>query len=533
LDRVVWPRDEIRNLATFVLGYKGSGKSRFLGRQIAFQDLWRGIPQVIIDPAGGTLQNLLDCVMRAPPPHRRALLARLRYFDMSGKLTGRVCPLPLYYRFGSETWNDLSSRYIRAILTLDPDLTSASIMGANAILRVGGRTGMVLAALGAQISEAGLLLDKPQVLKPRLKQLRAEADDWGLRDALDFFVQDYMGWDSKKRSQETGSFRGKYNLLLRDNPSVAMFGASAPGIDFNQVLEEGHTICLDFSGDQQNPELLQFKMLWSLYYVMNFIKYRGIGLRHKPLGLIVDEISILSSYDAKSGAGIFEAEIDELYNIWARQGSNWPTMATQEAFQLSERLFKTLMGSGTVMVGRTSDMEAAVKIAKELMDDDPERRVKRYDPVYNSQGEQVARRRVDLSLEEKYLQDAKLFKNQPKLHFLVRQYGDGRLRPYPLYELDPGVFPDEGRVAELRGLLCRRCGVPIEQLLSEIEARQSDLVSAANMDKKGRSKPAPGCDTLSGDGQTGRRDDHLPETDTGEGEDDLDDLWTEATPQNP
>jgi hypothetical protein len=515
------------------LGYKGSGKSRFLGRQIAFQDLWRGIPQVIIDPAGGTLQNLLDCVMRAPPPHRRALLARLRYFDMSGKLTGRVCPLPLYYRFGSETWNDLSSRYIRAILTLDPDLTSASIMGANAILRVGGRTGMVLAALGAQISEAGLLLDKPQVLKPRLKQLRAEADDWGLRDALDFFVQDYMGWDSKKRSQETGSFRGKYNLLLRDNPSVAMFGASAPGIDFNQVLEEGHTICLDFSGDQQNPELLQFKMLWSLYYVMNFIKYRGIGLRHKPLGLIVDEISILSSYDAKSGAGIFEAEIDELYNIWARQGSNWPTMATQEAFQLSERLFKTLMGSGTVMVGRTSDMEAAVKIAKELMDDDPERRVKRYDPVYNSQGEQVARRRVDLSLEEKYLQDAKLFKNQPKLHFLVRQYGDGRLRPYPLYELDPGVFPDEGRVAELRELLCRRCGVPIEQLLSEIEARQSDLVSAANMDKKGRSKPAPGCDTLSSDGQTGRQDDHLPETDTGEGEDDLDDLWTEATPENP
>jgi len=533
LNRVVWPGDQIRNLSIFALGYKGSGKSRFLGRQIAFQDLWRGIPQVIIDPAGGTLQNLLDCVMRAPPPGRRALLARLRYFDMSGKLTGRVCPLPLYYRFGSETWNDVSSRYIRAILTLDPDLTSASIMGANAILRIGGRTGMLLAALGAQISEAGLLLDKPQVLKPRLKQLRAGVDDWGLRDALDFFTQEYMGWEGKKRTQETASFRGKYGLLLRDNPSVAMFGASAPGIDLNQVIEAGHTVCLDFSGDQQNPELLQFKMLWSLYYVMNFIKYRGIGLGHKPLGLIVDEISILSSYDVKSGAGIFEAEIDELYNIWARQGSNWPTMATQESFQLSERLFKTLMGSGTVLVGRTSDMEAAVKIAKELMEDDPERRVKRYDPVYNSQGEVVARRRVDLSLEEKYLQDARLFKNQPKLHFLVKQYGDGRLRPYPLYELDPGVFPDEGRVAELRALLCSRCGVPIQDVLSEIEARQGELLSAANKDKKPHDKPTPGCDTLSGDGRTGRQDDHLPEADTGEGEDDLDDLWTEATPQSP
>ena len=169
-------------------------------------------------------------------------------------------------------------------------------------------------------------------------------------------------------------------------------------------------------------------------------------------------------------------------------------------------------------------MSIIVDEAKELMDDDPERRVKRYDPVYNSQGEVVARRRVDMSLEEKYLQDAQLFKNQPKLHFLVKQYGDEWLRPYPLHELEPGVFPDEGRVTELRQMLSRCCGTPIEQILSEIEARQNDLLAAGKPEKKRRDKSAPGCDTLADDGQTERQDDHSPDPGTEEGEVEPDDL---------
>jgi hypothetical protein len=201
-------------------------------------------------------------------------------------------------------------------------------------------------------------------------------------------------------------------------------------------------------------------------------------------------------------------------------------MAAQEHYQLSERLFKTLMGSGTVMVGRTSDMEAAVKIAKALMDDDPERRVKRYDPVYNSQGEVVAERRVDLSLEEKYLQDAKLFKNQGTLHSLVKQYGDDRLHPYPLYELDPGIYPDEQRVAELQEMESRGCGALIGRVLAEIEARQNTLLLPTQAKPKKRpGKSAAQCDTLEDDGQDGQPPDHFSESDTEEGDIDLDDLW--------
>src|SRR6185369_1879830 len=97
---VAWPPDELRNLAIYLLAYKGSGKSRLMGRVICWQDLLRGIPQMVIDAVGGTIDNLLDCVLRLPAAQRKEVLPRLRYFDMSGQ-GGYVCPLPLYYRFAA------------------------------------------------------------------------------------------------------------------------------------------------------------------------------------------------------------------------------------------------------------------------------------------------------------------------------------------------------------------------------------------------------------------------------------------------
>jgi hypothetical protein len=132
------------------------------------------------------------------------------------------------------------------------------------------------------------------------------------------------------------------------------------------------------------------------------------------------------------------------------------------------------MGSGTILCGRTSDLEAGTRLAKELLPAQVDHLVKRHEPIYNGAGEVIAQRRVDLSQQEKWLLDAQtLFKNQPKLHFLVKQVGDEQLRPLSLVELDPGVYPDEQRVAELRELLSKKCGTPIEQILTEIKERQA------------------------------------------------------------
>jgi hypothetical protein len=453
---------------------------------------------------------------------------------MSGQ-SGYVCPLPLYYRLGDETWNDVASRFLQAILTLDPNLASASIQGANAIMRIGLPTGMVLAASGWQISEAPLLLDHTRLLKEDLHQLKATTRDWGLRDACDFLIGEYMGWEGRKKAQETGSYRGKVNLLLRDNPTLAMFSAPGPGFDLGQMLAGGQTVLLDFRGDQQNPELLKFKMMWCLDYYLNLVKHRGAGLSHAPVGLLIDEISMYSTFDATTHGGkdLFANLIDSLLNIWSRQGMVYVTIANQEMFQISPRLFKTLMGCGSVVCGLTSDWDAAVYLAREFMPAQPHR-VKRYEPIYRPDDTVRDYRQVDMSLEEQTQRAAALFKNLGKFQFLVKEVGNPRLWLLDITDLDPGVYPDEQRVAELRRMLSSRCGVPVEDILDEIENRQEGrLPASGKKGKKRRRKPGAGCDTLAGNGQTDRQDVPLPGTRTEEGEDDLDDLYVKAPTQDP
>ena len=485
-----WPREDLLNLGLFILSFKGGGKSRLMGRLLCFQNLWQAQPQVIIDGAGGLVDNLIHCVLLQPPAQRRVLLSRLVYFDMSGKLTGHLCPLPLFYRFGHERWSDVAQRFIEAILTLDTNLQTASVQGANAIRRLGLPANMALASLGAQITEMSTLLDQPKVYKTRLKQLAREAEDQGLREAARFFVEQYLGWDSKRRAQESLSYRGKVDLLLRDNASRAMFGADYPGFAMQDLEDRGYTVILDFRGDQDNQALLQFKMYWAFDYLFNYVKYRGAGMEQQSIGLVIDEISMLANFDGQTENAPFTKQIDALLNIWSRQGKVNVCVATQEMHQLPTGLFKTLMGCGTVCCGLTSDMEAARTIADAIWPAvDPEERVKRYDPILGSDGQVVGQRRIDLSLEELIDHNARLIKNQPKFHFLVKEIDRDAVYDLDFSGLEPGIYPDEQAVRMARQLLSRRWGQPIDQLLAQIEARQDSLSSAGS--PPAPKKPAP------------------------------------------
>jgi hypothetical protein len=156
-------------------------------------------------------------------------------------------------------------------------------------------------------------------------------------------------------------------------------------------------------------------------------------------------------------------------------------MGTPDKFALrnGDWFFKSLMGSGVILCGRTSDLEAGTRLASELVPAAGSY-VKRYEPVIGSDGQEIAQRRIDLSLQEKLLLDAQeLFKNKPTLKFLVNEYGDDQLRPLPLAEqLDPGIFPDEHRIAEFRAQLSERTGgIPIETILAQIRQRQERLMN--------------------------------------------------------
>lgn len=142
---------EIRNMGTLVLASKGGGKSRAMGRLLVKGDVLAGIPGLVIDPAGGTIDNLLDSLLRLPPAQQKEVWPRIIYVDAGNP--ERVVPFPLYYRVKtSESAFDIASRYLEVVQMLDPDLQTASIEGWNALYTAGIHSGIAMAAMGGQIT---------------------------------------------------------------------------------------------------------------------------------------------------------------------------------------------------------------------------------------------------------------------------------------------------------------------------------------------------------------------------------------------
>jgi hypothetical protein len=61
-----------------------------------------------------------------------------------------------------------------------------------------------------------------------------------------------------------------------------------PGIDWEEVEEEGLTVLLDFR-DETDPEMRRFKLLWVFFSLYEHIKRRG--RREMPLAITIDEFS--------------------------------------------------------------------------------------------------------------------------------------------------------------------------------------------------------------------------------------------------
>jgi hypothetical protein len=483
--------DEVRSMGIHIQAGKGSGKSRLMGRVIALHDFNQGTPQNADDPNGATTDNFLDALARLvarlasegkiSPEEQKRLWWRVRYVDMSGK-SGYVTPFPLYYRLGKESLNDIAWRFLEAIRRLDPNLQDAPIQGWNAIAKLGSRMGMVLAALGCQITEAYSLLNEPKAWKGHLQQLAASTSDQGLRMAVEFFLRDYPEWKDQDRERAKSALETKLDMFALDPSMRAMFGAAAPGINWQEVVDKGQTVLLDFR-NEQNREHRRFKMLWAFLYFLEYIKHRGRG-RHRPVGLIIDELTALYNFDIQAGADIFASDLDELINQIARDFRVWLTLAHQEQFQIDEKSHKTLMTMGTQVLGVTTDFEAALTMAQAFFRIDPHK-VKRYERVWMTDifGPLVVDHRpVEYTVEEQDRMAATQFKDLGLFQFLVRpakREGDltGELVPMNIANLDRGVWVDEALVRKLRQRLSRRDGIPIETILEEIDRRQRQVLA--------------------------------------------------------
>src|SRR5579871_2969858 len=352
---------------------KGAGKSRFLGRVLAWQDLVRGGAQVIIDPNGGSIDNLLDKVWRLPQASRAQLTSRLLYVNMSGA-AGCVVPFPFYFRFADESLYAIAQRYLDVVRRLDPFLETASVQGWNALWRLGTNLGMALAGLGLQITEAVELLARPEYWAGVLAHAAAEEPE--LAPIAAYFREALPPLDPAQLL----AWRGKTMLFRLDPTMRAMFGAATPGIDWGRVVAEGWTVLLDFR-DEHDLERLRLKVLWAYRYLLEFLERRGPG-RHRPVSLVIDELSYLLSLQTLHGS-LLEAELDTLINRTSRAYGIWLTICHQELAQLPEGVQANVMSMGTQILGSTSNPETARALARHFLRFDPYW-VKKREPMYST-----------------------------------------------------------------------------------------------------------------------------------------------------
>ena len=459
---LLWIPDKGRGMGIHIQGGKGSGKSRVMGRLIAWEDFIRGTPMVIFDPNGPTIDNFLDKITRMPREIQERLWPRVMYVDMSGQF-GQVTPFPLYYRVGTESLYEISQRFMDVLRKLDPYLQTASVEGWNPLWRTGTYTGMILAALDFQITEADRLLNNPNYWERRFRDMLTAFPE---AEPAVAHIRELSKARDNVRTRRTESFLNKIAIFTLDPSMKAMFGSSSPGVDWNRVIQRRQTVLLDFR-HEHDIERRQFKMMWAFNYFLDFIKRRGAG-RHQPISLVIDELTSLFP-DKALASEIFGRELDELINVIARNYRVWLTIAHQEPFQLAERLQKSLFTMGTQIMGSTSDWESALYLAKQFY---------RYDPYLVKKEELTGwgTRTVEYTIDEQDLLHSYTFTGLKRYQFWVRPaLNEGmvgsHLYPVSIKNVDRGLYPNEELIKQARMLLMKHFGVPIDDVLREIEER--------------------------------------------------------------
>jgi hypothetical protein len=476
-----------RVMGLYLLAGRGTGKSRLLGRRIAFGDFIAGIPQVIFDPVGATIDNFLDKVTwflyDYPQLDPDPIWDRIVYVDMSGK-SGSIVPWPLYYRLGTErSLLEIAERYLQTIIKSNPALFQAQVLGWPPLHRIGDYSGIVLAALGYQITEAEDLLDNPEAWEAAGRFAHAEQVSPEAKRAVSYFRNKYIPMREADRARLTTPFLDKIFTFSLDDTFRAMFGATTPGIKWDDIVQKKQTILLDFRREQ-DEEMRRFKMLWAFSYLYEWIKTRG-RQDDNPFGVIIDEFAHMTRKVA-SGTNPLAQDLDEFINVYMRQHTIWFTAAHQELYQIDEQLRNTLLSLGTYILGGTSSMQSARDLADALFFRDPFR-VKDAEPIYGRRYQHSPLEVIDvrlhfMPLEEQTELFAQRIKKLGRFQFLLRPalaegHIDSAVVPLSIRDLDRDKetgeyqFPDAPLLHRLRAALAKQSGIPIARLLQEQEHR--------------------------------------------------------------
>lgn len=483
------PQDQLRNylfldasarkMGINIMAGKGSGKSRLMGRSIAYQDFIRGIPLVIIDPVGGTIDNFLDKLLWLPEAYQRHAWARVIYIDPSGQ-SGTVVPLPLYYRLGGESLYTIAQRYLDVVRKIDPHLQTASIMGWNALHKTGTMVGMVLTAAGCQIPDAVEMLQHPETWGSRINQETPAVSPADLEATLRL-LQRYVALAPRDRARENDSFLGKVLPFTLDPTLKAMFGARQPAFTWQSVVENHLAVLYDLRR-VHDLERRRFFIWWFYDYLLTFIKHRGHG-RHTPVSLVIDELTTLLNQGA-AGTSTFVEEIDALINVIARSHQVWLTTAIQEAWQVDEKIIKALMTMGTQVIGVTTDQKTAELIAEGLYQYRADWTRKRqphvhFDPRFGGTIP-LGMTTTEYTYQEQMVLHSYTIRQLKLFEFLIRPaLGEGaigqQMYTVSIANMDKGIWVNEALVAEARFRLAHQGGIPLAPQAPGLPATHSGV----------------------------------------------------------
>ena len=119
----------------------------------------------------------------------------------------------------------------------------------------------------------------------------------------------------RDQRSEVSSLRAKLALFRFFPTFKAIFGAGTPGINWQEVVDEGQAVLLDF-GQITHAKARKFAYLWVYESFLTFVKQRGYG-QHTPISVIIDEVSDLVS-NAGVDQDILSGQLNELISILAR-----------------------------------------------------------------------------------------------------------------------------------------------------------------------------------------------------------------------
>jgi hypothetical protein len=358
----------------YILGAKGSGKST-VAADIALYHFLNGTAQFVIDPLGvGTIDNFLWRVWRflrdlppeIPQSYHARFWERITYINVAS--AQRVVSFPLLYKTGQErSLLEIAERYLNTILLTSPWLQHAQVQGWPPLHYIGSQTAIILAALNYPLTLALDLLRDPEKWQRAGRFAEAVKRYPEALPAVQFFLEEYIPAGQANRRRLLNPYFDKVFVYNLDDNLRAMFGATKPGIDFDDVERKGQTVLIDFR-HETDPQLKRFKLLWIFNTIFEYIRLRG--RRDTPLGLIIDEMAILCQH-VTEGENPLAGLLDEFINGYMRNHHIYFTCCHQSIYQVDEKLRNTLLSLGTYFFGRCAEITEARELGELLWRNDP------------------------------------------------------------------------------------------------------------------------------------------------------------------